>query len=55
MTIQRDITNVLPSIIKVGQLAIMEIISSRMYSRTKMRKLGLIHNPWKPKLGWKHR
>jgi len=45
--IHRDITNIRPMIIKWGRDEIDRLRFSSSISRTKKRKWGLIHNPWK--------
>lgn len=52
--IRRDITNVRPYIMKKGGEAVMDIKINKRYSRTKLRKWGLLSSPWKIKgTGWK--
>lgn len=52
--VRRDITGVLPQIVKKGGETVQDIKSSGNYSRSKLRKWGLLPNPWKKgKPGWK--
>lgn len=54
--IRRDMTNVLPGIRARGLLIAEQMKLSGRYSRSQLRKMGLIHNPWKrPPPGWKFR
>lgn len=54
--VRRDITDVRPYILKKGGETIQHMKTSGNYSRSKLRKLGILPNPWKkPKPGWKHR
>jgi hypothetical protein len=47
-------TNVLPQIRKDGLAIVAHMKYSGRYSRTYLRKAGLIPNPWKkPGPGWK--
>ena len=44
--VKLDLTNVMPSIIAEGLAVVGYMKHSGKYSRTKLRKLGLIHDPW---------
>ncbi len=53
-TVRRDITGALPDIIKQGKDTIQDIKHSGNYSRRKLRKWGILSNPYKKKKpGWK--
>lgn len=52
--IRRDITNVMPSIVEDGLAIVTHMKYSGRYSRSYLRKVGLLPNPWKnPGPGWK--
>lgn len=52
--IHRDITNVLPNIIRHGLNVVEHMKHSGQYSRTYLRKVGLLSNKWKRSSpGWK--
>lgn len=46
-SIRRDITGALPGIVRGGRLDVQDIVDSGRYSRTQLRKLGLIPDKWK--------
>lgn len=47
--VRKDITGAMPKIIKKGNLAIQDIRDNKVFSRSKLRKWGIIPNPWKKK------
>jgi hypothetical protein len=54
VTIRKDITNVLPNIRRHGLAVVEHMKYSGLYSRSYLRKAGLLPNKWKkPGLGWK--
>lgn len=50
-TLKRDVTDVMPYIMKKGAEAADRMKHSGNYSRSKLRKLGLLPNPYKKKNG----
>ncbi|MCK4501041.1 hypothetical protein KAU11_11135 [Candidatus Babeliales bacterium] len=52
--IDRDTTNAMPHIIAHGLAIVRHMKYSGKYSKTYLRKVGLLPNKWKsPGLGWK--
>lgn len=47
--VRRDITGAMPKIVKKGNETIQDIKSSGNYSRSKLRKWGILSNPYKKK------
>ena len=48
-TVKKDITNALPAIVAHGRKIVTHMQHSGNYSRSKLRKLGIIPNPHKKK------